>query len=91
MVQQVSEMSVWGRWSHTFLSIFTNKPILSIGRFYSKTISTIMLITIGIILVVLWLLGIIGVFTIGSFIHILLVIAIIVFLVRVIKGDNPLK
>ncbi len=48
-----------------------------------------MLTTIAIILLVLWLLGVVGVYTIGWFIHILLVVAIILFLIRVIRGENP--
>jgi len=50
-----------------------------------------MLTTIAIILVVLWLLGFMGFHILGSFIHVLLVIAIILFLIRVIRGENPLK
>lgn len=49
-----------------------------------------MLYTIAVILLVLWLLGILTSYTIGGFIHILLVVAIIVVLVRVIRGQNPL-
>lgn len=49
-----------------------------------------MLTTIAIIFLVLWLLGVVGVYTIGWFIHILLVIAVIMFLVRIIQGRNPL-
>lgn len=49
-----------------------------------------MLITIAVILIALWLLGLITSFTLGGFIHILLVVAIIVILVRVIRGKNPL-
>jgi len=45
-----------------------------------------MLWTIAIILIVLWLLGIVTSFTMGGFIHILLVIAIIVVLIRIITG-----
>ena len=48
-----------------------------------------MLITIAFILLVLWVLGIIGVYSIGWFIHILLVVAIILFLIRIIQGRNP--
>lgn len=48
-----------------------------------------MLVTIAIILIVLWLLGIVTSFTLGGFIHILLVVAIILFLVRIIQGKNP--
>ena len=49
-----------------------------------------MLWTIAVILLVLWLLGLITSYTMGGFIHILLVIAIVVLLVRVISGNRPL-
>jgi len=49
-----------------------------------------MLWTIAVILVILWLLGLVSGYTMGSFIHILLVVAIIVVLVRVIQGRRPL-
>jgi hypothetical protein len=49
-----------------------------------------MLVTIAIILLVLWLLGIVTAYTIGGFIHILLVIAIILILIRLIQGRNPI-
>lgn len=45
-----------------------------------------MLYTIAVILVVLWLLGLITSYTLGGFIHLLLVIAVIVILLRVISG-----
>jgi hypothetical protein len=45
-----------------------------------------MLYTIAVILVILWLLGLVTSYTMGGFIHILLVIAIVVILVRVIQG-----
>jgi hypothetical protein len=45
-----------------------------------------MLETIAIILVVLWLLGLVSGYTLGSFIHVLLVIAVIIILVRLISG-----
>ena len=45
-----------------------------------------MLETIAIVLVVLWLLGFVSSYTMGGFIHILLVLAVIVILVRVIQG-----
>ena len=50
-----------------------------------------MLTTIAIVLLVLWALGFLGGFALGGFIHILLVVAIILFLIRIIKGENPLK
>jgi hypothetical protein len=49
-----------------------------------------MLWTIALILIVLWLLGLVSSYTMGGFIHVLLVIAIIVILVRVIQGRRPL-
>lgn len=49
-----------------------------------------MLVTIAAILVILWLLGLVSSYTIGGFIHILLVIAIIMVLVRLIRGENPI-
>jgi len=45
-----------------------------------------MLETIAVILIVLWLLGLVSSYTIGGFIHVLLVIAIIVIVLRVIQG-----
>ena len=48
-----------------------------------------MLWTIFIILLVLWLLGLVSGTTLGGFIHVLLVIAIVVVLIRVISGRKP--
>jgi len=45
-----------------------------------------MLSTIAFLLIILWLLGMVSSYTMGGFIHLLLVIAIVVFLVRVIQG-----
>lgn len=50
-----------------------------------------MLTTIAIILLVLWILGVVGVYTIGWFVHLLLVVAVIMFLIRIIQGRNPIK
>ncbi len=49
-----------------------------------------MLTTIAIILIILWLLGLVTSYTIGGFIHILLVVAIIMILLRLIKGQKIL-
>ena len=49
-----------------------------------------MLWTIAVVLTILWLLGLVSGYTMGNFIHILLVIAIVVVLVRVIQGRRPL-
>ena len=50
-----------------------------------------MLTTIAVILLVLWLIGLIGFHTVGWFIHILLIAAIVLFLIRIIQGRNPVK
>lgn len=49
-----------------------------------------MLYTVAVVLIILWLLGLVTSTTLGGFIHILLVIAIVVVLLRVINGRNPL-
>ena len=49
-----------------------------------------MLYTIALVLIILWLLGLVTAFTMGGFIHVLLVIAIIVVLLRVIQGKPPI-
>jgi hypothetical protein len=46
----------------------------------------IMLYTIAVILIILWLLGLVTSYTVGGFIHILLVVAVIMILVRLISG-----
>jgi hypothetical protein len=48
-----------------------------------------MLTTILVVLIVLWLLGMVSSYTLGGFIHILLVLAIAVVLIRVIQGRRP--
>ncbi len=49
-----------------------------------------MLYTLAVVLIVLWVLGLVSSYTLGGLIHILLVIAIIVVLLRVIRGRPPL-
>lgn len=48
-----------------------------------------MLYTIAVILVVLWLLGLVTSYTVGGFIHILIVLAIVMVLIRLISGRSP--
>ncbi len=48
-----------------------------------------MLWTIFVILLVLWLLGVVSSYTLGGFIHLLLVLALVVMLVRIIEGRRP--
>lgn len=48
-----------------------------------------MLYTIAVILLILWLLGLVTSYTIGGFIHILIVVAIVMVLVRLISGRAP--
>ena len=48
-----------------------------------------MLYTIAIVLLILWALGLVSAYTMGGFIHVLLVIAVVVVLLRVISGRSP--
>ncbi|HEY8099434.1 MAG TPA: lmo0937 family membrane protein [Burkholderiaceae bacterium] len=47
-----------------------------------------MLFTIAIVLIILWLLGLVTSYTLGGFIHILLVVAVVMILVRIINGRS---
>jgi len=49
-----------------------------------------MLYTIAVILLVAWLLGLLGIYTIGSFLHVLLVIAIVLFLAGLVSRRRVL-
>ena len=49
-----------------------------------------MLMTIFTVLVILWLLGMVSSYTMGGFIHLLLVIALAVILIRIIQGRRPI-
>lgn len=49
-----------------------------------------MLTTILVLLVILWLLGMVSSYTLGGFIHVLLVIAIAMLLIRIIQGRKPI-
>ena len=49
----------------------------------------LMLSTIAFILIILWLVGLVTATTLGGFIHVLLVIAIVVMLIGIISGRNP--
>jgi len=66
-----------------------SRPGLTIPVFFNYQIIRslfLMLWTIAVILLILWALGFVSSYTMGGFIHLLLVIAIIVVLVRVIQG-----
>jgi hypothetical protein len=49
-----------------------------------------MLYAISVILLIAWLLGIVGTYTIGAFVHVLLVVAIVLFLVGLLAGSRTL-
>jgi hypothetical protein len=49
-----------------------------------------MLYTLAVVLLILWLLGLVTSYTIGGFIHVLLVIALVVVLLRIIGGRKPI-
>jgi hypothetical protein len=48
-----------------------------------------MLYTIAVVLLLLWALGLVSAYTMGGFIHLLLVIAVVVILLRLISGRSP--
>jgi hypothetical protein len=50
-----------------------------------------MLSTVIVVLLVLWLLGVATSYTLGGLVHVLLVVAIVVVLLRIIQGRNPLR
>jgi uncharacterized membrane protein YtjA (UPF0391 family) len=45
-----------------------------------------MLYTLAVILLIAWLLGVVGTYTIGAFVHLLLVVALVLFLVQLLSG-----
>lgn len=49
-----------------------------------------MLVTIAVLLLILWALGLVTSYTVGGFIHLLLVVAIVMVLIRLIQGKNPI-
>jgi hypothetical protein len=50
-----------------------------------------MLSTLVVVLLVLWLLGVVTSYTLGGLVHILLVVAVVVVLLRIIQGRNPIR
>lgn len=50
-----------------------------------------MLETIAILLVLMWLLGMVSSYTLGGYIHILLIVALVVVVLRLVRGKDPLK
>ena len=59
-------------------------------RTTSNESKAIMLYTVAVVLIILWLLGLVSSYTMGGLIHLLLVIAIAVILLRIISGRKPL-
>ncbi len=49
-----------------------------------------MLYTVAVVLLILWAVGLVSAYTMGGFIHLLLIIAVVMILVRVIQGRTPL-
>jgi hypothetical protein len=50
----------------------------------------VMLFALAVILLIAWLLGVVGTYTIGTFVHVLLVVAIVLFLVGLLNGRRVL-
>ena len=49
-----------------------------------------MLYTIAVVLLIAWLLGVVGTYTIGAFVHVLLIVAIVLFLAGLVSGRRTL-
>jgi len=49
-----------------------------------------MLYTLAVILLIAWLLGVVGTYTIGAFVHVLLVIAVVLFIVGLLSGRRTI-
>jgi uncharacterized protein DUF5670 len=64
--------------------------VAALDLFLTKKLEATMLETIAIVLVVLWALGLATSYTMGGFVHILLVVAVVVVLIRVIRGGRLL-
>jgi len=61
------------------------------GRYRSCSVglwTQIMLYTLAVILLIAWLLGLVGTYTIGAFVHVLLVIAIVLFILGLLSGRS---
>jgi predicted ferric reductase len=71
-------------------ALFSRRRVFGLVLASTKPEASVMLMTIFVILLVLWLLGMVTSYTLYGYIHILLVIAFVVFLIRVIQGRNPL-
>jgi len=68
---------------HPFFSI--SFPLFS----HYQVIAKDMLYTIAVLLLILWAIGLLTSYTLGGFIHILLVVAVVLVLVRIIQGRRP--
>lgn len=66
------------------LALYRHRTYLLANHYFT------MLLTIAVILLLLWAVGLVTSYTLGGFIHLLLVIAIIMILVRLIQGKNPI-
>jgi predicted ferric reductase len=69
----------------------TEQTSPDLARYRSARKEIIVLTTLLIVLVILWLLGVGTSYTLGGLIHVLLVIAVIIVLLRVIQGRNPIR
>jgi hypothetical protein len=62
-------------------------PLLAPERVEWRRIE--MLYTLAVILLIAWLLGVVGTYTIGAFVHVLLVLAIVLFIMGLVTGRRP--
>jgi hypothetical protein len=82
------------RYDGNYLREFTSRAVgrseISIEFIGPNNKRNGMLVTIAALLLILWFFGMVSTYTLGGFIHVLLVIAIIMVLIRIIRGERPL-
>jgi hypothetical protein len=65
-------------------------PALAIRlQYFTASVEVLMLWTIFVMLLILWVLGIVSSYTLGGYIHLLLVVALVVFVVNLLTGRKP--
>ena len=83
-------MVVWPAITLTMYAILIIRTDVQVTCYPIEMEEDHMMWTIAVVLIILWLLGFVSNYTMGGFIHILLVIAIVVVLIRIIQGRKPL-
>ena len=82
--RQAGEDDIADQHQHQCVSSVNRGAAVAYGERRGMEVS--MLYTLAIILLIAWLLGIVGTYTIGAFVHVLLIIALVLFIVGILNG-----